>query len=130
MAVGVAFVVGWLVYMIAMLMTVYDGVLSLIFQPIMAALCSGIFVLFALLVGLVLKIPILSRWWHSSRFWVWALIVGGLFVLCFGSLLGITETYTNPETETQFEGLHHAAALAAYFSLIFAIANWPLSIKK
>jgi hypothetical protein len=40
---GVAFAVGWVVYMIAMLMPTYDGAFSLIFQPIMAALCSGLF---------------------------------------------------------------------------------------
>ena len=30
-----AFGLGWIIYMIGMLLTVYDGVLSLIFQPVM-----------------------------------------------------------------------------------------------
>jgi len=130
LAIGVAYVIGWFVYMIAMMMTVYDGLGSMIFQPIMAALSSGVFVLLAVLVGLVLKIPILSRWWRSSRVWAGILIAGSLFMLCFGSWLGFGDIYTDFETGRQFKGLHPIAAFSAYFCLIFAIANWPFSSKN
>jgi hypothetical protein len=130
LAIFVALAVGWIVYMIAMMMTVYDGVLSMIFQPIMAVLCSGFFVGLALLVGLVLRIPFISRWWQASRLWAVALISGSLSILCFGSLLGITEVYTDHETGRQFTGLHSAAALSAYFAMIFGLANWPFRGKN
>jgi hypothetical protein len=39
---------------------------------------------------------------------------------------GLTGTYTNPETGEQFEALYPAAALGAYFLLVFAVAHWPL----
>jgi len=131
LAAFVAFVVGWVVYMVAMIVTVYDGVLSLIFQPIIAVLCSVFFVMFALLVGLVLKIPILSRWWRGSRLWVLILIVGSLFIMCFGSslLASIAENFSNTETGMQYQRLHSNAVLISYFVLIFGIANWPLRNK-
>jgi hypothetical protein len=125
-----AFVVGWVVYMIAMMMTVYDGILSMILQPFMAVLCSGLFVASALLVGLILKIPLISRWWRSSRLGALTLVLGSSFVLCFGSALGITQVYTDHENGRQFMGLHSAAALSGYFALIFALANWPLRSKN
>lgn len=124
-AVCAAFAAGWVTYMIAMMMTVYDGLISMIFQPFVAILCSGLCVLLALLVGLILRIPMLSRWWHSSRVWAVALMVISCLVLSLGSSLGITEVYTDHETGRQFTGLHSAAALSGYFVLIFAIANWP-----
>lgn len=37
----IAWVLGWLVYMIAMVLTVYDGILSLMFQPIMGAIVTS-----------------------------------------------------------------------------------------
>ena len=125
LAIFAAFVVGWIGYMIAMMMTVYDGIISMIFQPIMAVLCSGFFVALALLVGLLFRIPMVSRWWLSSRLWALTLVLGSLFILCFGSFLGITQVYTDPETGRQFTGLHSAAALSGYFAMIFGLANWP-----
>jgi hypothetical protein len=121
-----AFVVGWIVYMIAMMMTSYDGVLSMIFQPFMAAICSAIVVAVAVIVGLLLKVPSISRIWNATPLWAIALIVCSLLILCFGSYLGMVETYTDPQTKLQFQGLHSAAALGGYFALVFAIANWPL----
>ena len=66
LAILVAFGVGWVVYMVAMVLTVYDGLLSMIFQPILAALWSGCVVSLSLLLGLVLRIPPVSRVWRAS----------------------------------------------------------------
>jgi hypothetical protein len=125
LAVFAAFIVGWIIYMIAMILTVYDGILSMIFQPFMAIICSGIVVTMTVLVGLVLKLPLLSRLWTATPALAIAMIAGSLFLLCFGSQLGIVETYTDPETHHSFQGLHSVVALSAYFAILFAIANWP-----
>jgi hypothetical protein len=69
MTIVAAWILGWIVYMIAMMMTVYNGLLSLIFQPIMGALTSTIFVGEALLVGLIFRIPVIGKAWTSSRWW-------------------------------------------------------------
>jgi hypothetical protein len=125
LAIFAAFCLGWIIYMIAMILTVYDGVLSMIFQPFMAALCSAVFVALALVVGLVLRIPILSRWWTSTPLWAAILAGASLLLLAFGYWLGLTDVGTNPETGEQFTMLHPLAALAGYFFALFAVANWP-----
>jgi hypothetical protein len=126
LAVVAAFAVGWVVYMVGMVLTVYDGLLSLIFQPIMAGLWSGFVVVLSLLVGLVLRVRPVSRVWNGSRGWAVLIISVSLFVLIFGYFLGLTYVGINPETEAEVEMLHPAAAMACYFSLLFAIANWPV----
>jgi len=123
---AIAFAVGWLVYMIGMLTTTYDGLLSLIFQPIMAVFWSGLFVVLALLVGLVLRLPPLARIWNASPFWAFAVAGASQFSLIFGYSLGLTDVGTHPETKQQFAMLHPAVAVGGYFFLVFSIANWPI----
>jgi hypothetical protein len=124
-----AWIIGWIVYMIAMMMTVYEGLLSFIFQPIIGAVASSIFVGAALLVGLVFRIPVIAKAWTSSRWWAALLAVGSILVLCLGSAVGLTAVYTT-ETGSSFTGLHPIAGLAASFLLIFSIANWPLNLQE
>jgi hypothetical protein len=124
----VALGAGWCVYMVAMVMTTYDGLLSLILQPFMGALASGLCTGLALLVGLLTRIRLIRRLWCAS--WVPAAVIvaASLLLMSLGSALGLVETYTNPDTGQSFKGLHYMVALTAYFAMIFAIANWP--IKK
>jgi hypothetical protein len=88
-----AWILGWIVYMIAMIVTVYDGLLSLIFQPIMAGLTSTAFVGAALLVGLVFRIPVVRKAWNSSRWCATLSAAGSTLVLCLGSALGFTAVF-------------------------------------
>lgn len=125
LAIATAFGVGWLVYMIGVL-TEYDGVLSLLFQPIMAVFFSGLTVLLALLVGLVLRLPPLARLWNASAFWAFAVAGASQFFLICGYSLGLTDVGTHPETKQQFVMLHPAVAVGGYFFLVFSIANWPI----
>lgn len=126
LAILTALAVGWAVYMIAMVMTVYDGLLSLLFQPVLALICSTLTVGVALLVGLVFQIPVVGRWWRASRLPAGLLVVASLAILGFGSSLGLRHTFTHPETKQPVEGLRPDAAVGAYFTLVFALANWPV----
>lgn len=125
-AVVAAFFIGWIVYMIGMVLTVYDGMVSLILQPFMAALTSGACTVLVLLVGLLLRLPVVSRWWRSTRLWAVLLVGVSLFTLAFGYFIGWTQVGTNPETGEQVLTLHPVAALTGYFFLLFAVANWPV----
>ena len=127
LAIAIAFGLGWIVYMIGMVLTVYDGCVSLILQPFLAALTSAVFVGAALLVGLVLRIPPLSRWWNSTWLWAVLLAAASLFLLTFGYFLGVTYLGTDPETGSQMVMLHPAAAIGGYFFALFAVANWPVA---
>ncbi len=124
-----AWIIGWIVYMIAMMMTVYAGLPSLIFQPIIGAVASSVFVGAALLVGLVFRIPVIAKVWTSSQWWAALLAVGSILVLCLGSAVGLT-TVDITETGSSITRLHPAVAFTGYFILIFSIANWPLSPQK
>ena len=113
-------------YMVAMLRTTYDGFPSLVLQPFMAALASGVFVFVAFLTGSLLGLFTWGRRWKAS--WVRAFVIAclGGSVLAFGSLLGLTTTYADPQSGEVLEGLHWACALGGYFALVFGIANWPV----
>ena len=50
--------------------------------------------------------------------------------LCFGSVLGLKQTYVVPDTPSSFEGLNIMAAFGSYFAVIFAIANWPFMKRR
>jgi hypothetical protein len=67
-------------------------------EPSMAALTSGVCVAVALLVGLLLRIPFVSRWWWSTSLWAPLVARASLFVLTFGYYVGLTYVGTNPET--------------------------------
>ena len=125
-AIVAAFSIGWIVYMIGMVLTVYDGFISMILQPFMAALTSGACTAVALLAGLLLRIPVISRSWHSTRSWAVLLVGGSLFTLAFGYSLGWTDVGTNPETGERILMLHPIAALSGYFFLLFGVVNWPM----
>jgi hypothetical protein len=120
-----AFCLGCLIYVIAWMTMPYAGFEALIFLPFMAALVSALLVGLSCLVGLLFLIPHLRRVWTWSFLPALALLIASLLLLALGSTLGITETYTNPETNVQFEGLHGLAALGGYFCAVFAVANWP-----
>lgn len=105
-----AWFVGWVVYMIATILTVYDGVLSLIFQPIMAALWSAVFVAATLLAGMVFRLRALGDIWRSRRIWAVIMISASLFTMCVGPYLGWTET-VKAEGGTPMTILHPGLAL-------------------
>jgi hypothetical protein len=119
------FVLGWLIYMVAMVLTVYDGALSLIFQPIMAALFSGVFVAAAFVVGLPLRLPKIRDVW--SRFSWWALLISAaaICVLIFHEKLGLEVDGVDPETKEQMKMMSPLAGLLSYFFAIFPVVNLP-----
>jgi hypothetical protein len=129
-AAAIAFSIGWTVYMFGMMLMPSQGALALIVQPFLAAFFSALFVGLALVVGLILKIPILFRWWTRSRLWALLLAGSSVFILALGQSLGITAMGENPKTGNEFVMLHPVAALCGYFCLLFAVANWPRSMRK
>ena len=129
-AVIIGFIVGWIIYMIAMFMTTFVGWESLIFQPIVGAIASGVVVFVCFVGSLILKIPGIYTVWNSSRWWAAGMIAIGLFAMIFGSSLGWTEVYRDPETNVAFEGLSALVAAASYFAVIFAIVNWPIRKRR
>jgi len=119
------FVLGWLIYMVAMVLTVYDGVLSLIFQPFVAALFSGLFVAAALVVGLALRAPKIREAWSSLGWWALLITVAAVAVMVFHAQLGLQTEFVNSETKEKMKAMSPAAGVICYFLAIFPIVNLP-----
>ena len=117
-------------YLIAAVRQHYDGFPDVIFLPICAAIGSVAVVGFALVVGWVAGLTPLGRVWRRHPVGAASAAVIGLVVITFGSEAGWTDSYTDPDTGRQWEGLHPAAALGGYFLLMFAVANWPVRAGK
>jgi hypothetical protein len=121
----IAWGAGWAIYLVAALAWGYDGIASLILQPLCAAAVSAACVGAALLVGLVLRVRPVGRLWHTHRAWAAVIAAASLAVMGLGSSVGLTGVYADPETGRRFVALHPAAALLSYFLLLFALAHWP-----
>src|SRR5690606_32740947 len=75
-----AMIVGVFVYMLAVVLTVYDGLLSVILQPILGAVFTGVAILCLLVAGLpIRRIHKINQWW-KAHWWV-ALVIGSLALL-------------------------------------------------
>jgi hypothetical protein len=119
------FVVGWLIYMVAMVLTVYDGALSLIFQPVMAGLFSGIFVAAAFVIGLPLRTRKLRDAWSAVGWWALLISAAAIGVLVFYAKLGLEVEGVDPETNEKIRMISPLAGLLAYFFAIFPVVNLP-----
>ena len=128
-AIAAAWGLGWIVYMIAMVVTVYDGILSLIFQPIMGALVATVTVGISLLAGLIFRVAPIGRAWRAVWFLAPLLAIGSIVLMCLGARWGLTETSTDAETGRQVVGLRSDVAIASYVVMVFAIINWPQKRK-
>jgi hypothetical protein len=126
----VAWGVGWIVYLVAAVLWGYDGIASLILQPVCAAVVSTVGVGVALLAGLVLRVRPVGRLWYARRAWAGGLAIACIAVMCFGSAVGLTGDYADPETGRTFVALHPAAALFSYLVLLFTVAHWPAGLPK
>jgi hypothetical protein len=115
--------------MVAMAVTAYDGILSLVFQPIRGAVVSFLAVGLAVLLGLIFLVPRFGQLWREYPVVAWVAAGTCLMVMVFGSLLGLTYVYTDPENGRQFLGLHPIAALMSYLVLVFVVTNWPTARK-
>ena len=101
-----AMILGTVAYMIAMVMTVYDGPLSLIFQPIIAIILAGI----AAVVLLVLGSPLLHpRIWSALKhvWWLPAIIATlGVLAMIASWHPSLRVGVWDPELRMQVESFH------------------------
>jgi len=128
--IGIAFVTGWLIYMISMLLTSYDGLWSLVFQPIMAGIFSLIGIVFSLLVGLIFRFAPLDNWWRSTYLWAALGVTLGLATFVLAYPLGFTTTVQHFETGADMEIILPELAITAYLLTLFALTNWPQRLRS
>lgn len=123
--ISAALVVGVCYYMLAVMMTIFDGVLSLVLQPFVGGILTLVAIAILLVVGLPLRlVPGLRRWWQ--RYW-WLAVVMGLvaFVLMAVSWLPqFRVQLKNPELDTLVDSFHPALGLAGWMLTIFAVLHF------
>jgi len=120
-----AWIVGWLVYMAAMAVTVYDGLLSLICQPFVGVLFATIAVLVSGVASLVFLIPRIWDGWCQAWFLAPGLIVASILLFCFGPQWGLGQEFPHPETGDPVIVLNPDVAIGGYLAIVFAVLNWP-----
>jgi len=128
---AVAFVVAWFYYMVAMMMTTYDGFASLILQPIMGAIFAGLAVLLCLLLGLPIRlVRTLRQLWR--KLWWLPLFLGavGLVLMIMSWLPPFRQTVHDFATDTQIQTFHPAMALIGWLLSVFAALHFWFPLPR
>lgn len=122
-----AFFAGWAVYMLAIVMTVYDGLMSIVFQPIVGAIFSLVGVVAMGLLGLPLYWGPLRSWWWTRGAWLSVFILAASIValgLSWHPSLRIMVRH--PELATDIASFHPTLAIGGWLGLLFCLAHTPL----
>jgi hypothetical protein len=121
-----AWIVGGVIYMIFAMEVVADaGFMAFPFQAIMGAVFSIVFVGVAALIGFMLDIPPLARFWYSSSSPSIIVLVFAVFVILFGQSLGLATTISLAESNSTYKTLHPAAAYGSMLAAVFATLHFP-----
>ena len=121
----IAMILGVVAYLIAMAMTVYDGALSLIFQPIVGSILTGI----ACVALTVLASPLLiTRVWNFwRRLWPVPLLLAmaGVVSMAASWHSSLRIQVWDPELHMQVESFHPVLAMGGWAAMLFGILWLP-----
>jgi len=123
-----ALIVGVCYYMLAMAMTVYDGVLSLMFQPFVGGILTSIAIAILLVVGLPLRLVAgLHQWWQ--HYWWMAFVLGSVaFIMMYASWLPQFRVQVrDPELDVMVDSFHPVLAFGGWMLTIFAVLHFGSS---
>ena len=121
-----AWITGVSIYMLAMVLTVYDGILSLLFQPLVAAVFSLAFLIVVMFTSLLLKIPLFQRIWRKRIAVASSVLVAGIFLLvCSIVCIEVMVRSVDQQIVERFGRLGTATVTAGTLLVMFAIVNWP-----
>ena len=120
-----AWIIGFFLYMIAMAMTVYDGFPSMIIQPIMGSIITGISIFLTIFIGSPLYIKRIWNWWEQF-WWISVLLVVGGILFMFLSWSPFRITVIDYETNRPVETFHTTLVFFGWFGMLFGIIHCPL----
>jgi hypothetical protein len=122
---AIAFAVAWFYYMVAMVMTVYDGPLSLIFQPIMGALFAGFAVALCFVLGLPIRL--VAKWRQAwQRVWWLPFVLGtvGFALMVLSWQPPFPQTVHDYTTEMDIQTFRPAMVLSGWLLSVFAALHF------
>ncbi len=120
-----ALIVGVCYYMLAMAMTVYDGILSMMFQPIVGTILTLIAIAMMSLLGLPIRLmrP-LNDWWRK-HWWIVFVIGTIAFLMMYASWMPQFRTkILDPETDMEVASFHPVLAVGGWLLTIFAVLHF------
>jgi hypothetical protein len=120
-----ALVIGVCYYMLAVAMTVYDGLLSMIFQPIMGAIFSGIAISLLLIVGLPIRLSKkINNWWRK-HWWI-SFVIGtvAFIMMCVSWLPYLRVKVMDPELDMMVDSFHPVLAIGGWLMTLFAVLHF------
>lgn len=120
-----AFVLGLVVYMIAMVMTTYDGIASLILQPIMGSILTGLALIALLVVGSPLLIGAVWKHWRRAGWLVLGVTMIGIACLIASWHPSLRVKVVNPDTGAMVDSFQPALAVGGWFAAMFGVAFCP-----
>jgi hypothetical protein len=119
-----AFVLGLVIYMIAMAMTTYDGVLSLIFQPIVGSILTALALFVLLVAGSPLLIGAVWKHWRRAGWLVLGLTVIGIACLIASWHPSLRIQVLDPDTGGMVDSFH-PVAVVGWLAAMFGVAFCP-----
>jgi hypothetical protein len=120
-----AFILGLAIYMIAMVMTTYDGIASLILQPIMGSILTGLALIALLVVGSPLLIGAVWKRWRRAGWLVLGVTMIGIACLIASWHPSLRVKVLNPDTGAMVDSFHPALAVGGWFAAMFGVAFCP-----
>jgi len=110
-----------------MLMTVYDGLMSMIFQPMVGAICSLLGLMAVGFLGLPLYWGPLKGWrWTRGAWLSVAVLAASIVALGMSWHPSLRILVRHPELSTGIESFHPVLAIEGWICLLFSLAHTPL----
>ena len=125
----IAWLVGIVVYMFAMVISVYDGIMSVILQPLVGAVTSGVVVACAApITAMLLRLSVVRR---LSRTFLPAVIfvVLGFALVGISSSDGFAQSYADPATGESFKQLHFGLGSTGLICAILGPLLLPIGLR-
>jgi hypothetical protein len=121
----IAMIFGLATYMIAMMMTVYDGALSMIFQPIAGTILTAIA---CIAISIIASPLFITRVWLVwRRMWVLSLFMffAGILAMILSWHTALRIQVWNPQLQMQVESFHPVLSLGGWVTMLFGILWLP-----
>jgi hypothetical protein len=122
--------VAWSYYMLAMMMTTYDGLPSLVLQPFMGAIFAFVAVFLCLLIGLPIRlVTSVRRFWR--RLWWLPFVFGAVgFLLMVLSWTPFRQTVYDSVRGMPVQTFQPALALGGWLLSIFAALHFWFPLPR
>lgn len=128
-----ALIVGVCYYMLAMVMTVYDGLPSLIFQPILGTIITLVAIAVLLVMGLPIRLlSRLHQWWQEHWWFVFVLGTVAFGMMCTSWFPQLRIQMTDPDLGTPVDSFHPVLGLGGWMLTLFSVLHFypPLSWSR